>query len=329
MFEGIDFSGFDKVEKNQQKAKATQPAPSGHVELLLTEVIEDPEQPRRRFSDDSLNELAESIKQRGVLQPIVVRPKNSDGQYVIVMGARRYRASQLANVGKIPAIIRVKPSDGYDQMIENIQRENLLHGDIAHFIEQQLARGEKAATIASSLGKPRSWVSLYTGFSQMHETVRDRVEELGIRVAYELQNAIEVNEAATLAYIENAEVITQRGVMAFAKALKGAPRIEQPSIEPDPIALLKAADAAQKDKGVGEMGPITPAFERRVPEGVKHQSSSIVIIVQANERVGRLLLGRSAQQGSRFGVVSFNNGTLEEEVLLDDIRIIEILQIES
>jgi len=160
MFEGIDFSAFDKVEANQKKAKSLleQTPVGGQVELSLVDVMEDPDQPRRHFDQASLEELADSIKKRGVVQPIIVRPKNEAGKYVIVMGARRYRASQLAGVAKIPAVIRVKPSDGYDQMIENIQRENLLHADIARFIEQEIAKGEKPSNIALLLGKPRSWL---------------------------------------------------------------------------------------------------------------------------------------------------------------------------
>jgi len=333
MFEGIDFSAFDKVEENQKQAKSLleQTPVGGQVELSLADVIEDPDQPRRHFDQASLEELADSIKKRGVVQPIIVRPKNEAGKYVIVMGARRYRASQLAGVNKIPAVIRIKPSDGYDQMIENIQRENLLHADIARFIEQEIASGEKPSNIALLLGKPRSWVSLYIGFSQMHEIIQEQVEVLGIRVAYELQKAIEINEAATLDYIRNNESITQRGVMAFARSLRQDLPMESaedsstvPEIGNDiaeetssPIGLNVAAQ---------EQPTNVPASNISSTRGKR--SLPIAIIVQVGGRAGRLMTDRVAGNGSQFGVVSFDNGSRIEEVALSEIKLLEIMMIE-
>ena len=94
-------------------------------ELNIEDIIADPEQPRRHFDDKALNDLANSIKIHGVLQPIVV-VKNGNN-YIIVAGERRYRASKLAKLDKIPAIIR----DLSDQnrlelsLIENLQRADL------------------------------------------------------------------------------------------------------------------------------------------------------------------------------------------------------------
>lgn len=94
-------------------------------ELNIEDIIADPEQPRRHFDEKALNDLANSIKIHGVLQPIVV-VKNGN-KYIIVAGERRYRASKLAKLDKIPAIIR----DLSDQnrlelsLIENLQRADL------------------------------------------------------------------------------------------------------------------------------------------------------------------------------------------------------------
>ena len=94
-------------------------------ELNIEDIIADPEQPRRHFDEKALNDLANSIKIHGVLQPIVVVKKGN--KYIIVAGERRYRASKLAKLDKIPAIIR----DLSDQnrlelsLIENLQRADL------------------------------------------------------------------------------------------------------------------------------------------------------------------------------------------------------------
>lgn len=94
-------------------------------QLSLTDIIPDDNQPRREFNKDALNALAASIKEHGVLQPIVVTKE--DGKYKIVAGERRWRASQIAGLKKIPAIIRTLDSQNRLELsiIENAQREDL------------------------------------------------------------------------------------------------------------------------------------------------------------------------------------------------------------
>ena len=95
-------------------------------QIKLAEIMPDPTQPRRVFDEALLDELAESIRVHGVLQPIVVTP-DSKGNYVIVAGERRYRAATKAGLEKIPALVRTL-SDQHKlelSLIENIQRQNL------------------------------------------------------------------------------------------------------------------------------------------------------------------------------------------------------------
>lgn len=94
-------------------------------QIKLDEIIADPEQPRKAFEQDALDELAVSIKEHGVLQPIIVAPFK--GGYQIVAGERRYRASQIAGLSKIPALVRTL-SDQHKlelSLIENLQRQDL------------------------------------------------------------------------------------------------------------------------------------------------------------------------------------------------------------
>ena len=93
--------------------------------LKLTEIIRDEEQPRREFNKEALEALAASIKEHGVLQPIVVT--REDGKYKIVAGERRWRAAKIAGLDKIPAIIRTLDSQNRLELsiIENAQREDL------------------------------------------------------------------------------------------------------------------------------------------------------------------------------------------------------------
>jgi ParB family transcriptional regulator, chromosome partitioning protein len=94
-------------------------------QIKLTEIIADPDQPRRHFDEMALEEMAASIKEHGILQPIVVTPHN--GNYQIVAGERRYRASLLAGRDKIPAIVRTLSNQHKLELslIENLQRRDL------------------------------------------------------------------------------------------------------------------------------------------------------------------------------------------------------------
>jgi ParB family chromosome partitioning protein len=95
-------------------------------DIDVDKIIPDPEQPRKNFEEDSLNELASSIKEKGVLEPILVR--RVDENFIIIAGERRWRASKIAGKGSVPAIV-LEPKDSIEikeiQIIENLQREDI------------------------------------------------------------------------------------------------------------------------------------------------------------------------------------------------------------
>ena len=99
---------------------------SGAHEISIADIVANPYQPRARFDDDAIRELSTSIKASGVLQPIIVR-RSPDGGFQLVAGERRLRASGLAGLARIPAIIRDVPDGKMLEfaLVENIQRENL------------------------------------------------------------------------------------------------------------------------------------------------------------------------------------------------------------
>lgn len=132
------------------------------LKLLPIERIQpNPDQPRRHFHETEMQELAESIREKGVIQPIVVRPV-SDGQYQIVAGERRWRASQSARLHEIPAIVRDYSDRDIIEIaiIENIQRADLDPIEEAAAYQKLIdAHGYSQEEIARSLGKSRSHVS--------------------------------------------------------------------------------------------------------------------------------------------------------------------------
>jgi ParB/RepB/Spo0J family partition protein len=136
----------------------------GTLELPVKDIEPDPEQPRRDFSDQELDELAASIRDLGILQPIVVRPHpGRGGRYMVVMGERRWRAASKAGRTTIPAIVREIQKKRRAQLVENLQRENLGVMEIARALRSivEESRGESQAAIARAIGKDRAYVTRY------------------------------------------------------------------------------------------------------------------------------------------------------------------------
>ena len=132
-------------------------------EIEISQIAPNPNQPRREFDPESLRELANSIRELGIIQPITLR-KVDDNQYQIIAGERRWRASQLAGLAKIPAYIVDVEDQGVMEMalVENIQREDLNAIEIA-LAYQHLAEttGMTQAMISDRVGKSRAAVTNY------------------------------------------------------------------------------------------------------------------------------------------------------------------------
>ena len=133
----------------------------GVLSLPLISIIQDPSQPRKYFDQDSIEELTLSIKQYGLLQPIIVK-KTTDDKYLIIAGERRWRAANLAGLEEIPVII--KESDDAESftigLIENLQRENLNPLEESEGYEKLIQIFKyKQEELAQILGKSRSHIS--------------------------------------------------------------------------------------------------------------------------------------------------------------------------
>lgn len=132
-------------------------------EVEISRIVPNPNQPRREFDEDALQELSVSIKELGIIQPITLR-QMSDGRYQIIAGERRWRASQLAGLTTIPAyIVTVEDESAMEMaLVENIQREDLNAIEIA-LAYQHLAEttGMTQAKISERVGKSRTAVTNY------------------------------------------------------------------------------------------------------------------------------------------------------------------------
>jgi len=135
-------------------------------------------QPRRDMDPDALEELAESIRQQGIMQPIIVRTVE-EGRYEIIAGERRWRAAQLANLDRVPAIIREVEDDAAVAMalIENIQRENLNSMEEAIALQRLQEEFELTQSeVAEAVGKSRSTVTNLLRLINLTEEVKLMLE---------------------------------------------------------------------------------------------------------------------------------------------------------
>lgn len=164
-------------------------------EIELSKITANPNQPRREFDEVALQELADSIKEIGIIQPITLR-KVSDNSYQIIAGERRYRASIRAGLETIPAYIRTADDENVMEMalIENIQREDLNSIEIAlayqHLQEEYGLTQEK---LSERVGKKRTTITNYL-----------RLLKLPAHIQVALQNrAIDMGHARALLALDN------------------------------------------------------------------------------------------------------------------------------
>ena len=155
---GILNDDNDNVTNNTEENKETVQIPEGEtiVELEIAKIDNNPNQPRKIFDPTALDELAQSIKLYGVIQPILVTPRND--RYLIVAGERRFRASKLADKKTIPAIIKNLSESEVKEiaLLENIQRQDLNPIETARGMKELMDEyGWTQETLSDRLGKSR------------------------------------------------------------------------------------------------------------------------------------------------------------------------------
>ena len=151
--------GLDALISTQEEVETS--GSSSISEIALSQIEANPNQPRREFDEKALEELADSIRNFGIIQPITLR-QLSDDRYQIIAGERRWRASQMAGIQRIPAYIRTADDENMMQMalVENIQREELNPIEVAlayqHLIERYNLKQEE---LSEKIGKNRATIA--------------------------------------------------------------------------------------------------------------------------------------------------------------------------
>lgn len=159
--------------------------------LLLDQIEEDPDQPRTSFDQAELEQLAETIRQYGVLTPVGVRKVEGD-RYRLVYGARRLRASRLAEQTRIPATILSEDKAGLAvQVIENQARANLSNRDLATAVNRLFADGKKVKQIAAICNLKEYQVAAFRSVERLPPVLAERLDHADMRAIYDLFRAWE------------------------------------------------------------------------------------------------------------------------------------------
>lgn len=208
-------------------------------EINIENIDVNPKQPRKQFDDELLQELAESIKQLGIIQPITVK-KISDNKYQLITGERRFRASKLAGLTKIPAYIRIADTDQAMlemALVENIQREELNPIEISISYQRLIEECELTQeNLSDRVGKKRSTVANYLRLLKLPAEI-----QLGLR-----SKKISMGHARALVNIEDPE----NQIMVYHQIIKydfSVRKVEEIVRELKPDAKEKAQISKPKE----------------------------------------------------------------------------------
>ena len=203
----------------------------GFAEVELSEIAPNPQQPRVRFDEESLGELAASITEVGVLQPIVVRPGEPEGTYVLIAGERRVRAAAAAGLTSIPAVIRSAESDERyltEALIENVQRTDLSALEEAAAYRNLLEDfGMTHEAVASRVGKSRSAVTNTLRLLQLPVPIQGMLEREELSAGH-ARALLSLDDEAYAVHIAERAIAEGWSVRTVEDAVKERSVVEEP-----------------------------------------------------------------------------------------------------
>ena len=224
------------------------PANKNELEILPIEQLQPGKyQPRKDMSAEALEDLSNSIKAQGIIQPIVVRP-TGDNRYEIIAGERRWRAAQLAEIDVIPCLIKDVPDKSAVAiaLIENIQREDLNAMEEAIALQRLLTEFELThQEVAQAVGKSRATVSNLLRLNQLNDEVKTLLEHGDIDMGH---------ARALLALTDQQQTVTARMVAAKGLTVRETEK------------LIKKIQQPEKTLIAQEKDPDTKALEQNLTE---------------------------------------------------------------
>ena len=228
------------------------PPDSKYFSAAIEDVYPSPEQPRRRFAEAELAELAQSIRSVGVIQPLVVR-KRPEGGYYLIAGERRWRASQRAGLHNVPVVVHeVSGEQAFERaLIENVQRADLNPVEEALAYQRLCSEyGHTQEQVASRVGKDRSTVANSLRLLKLPPVVRSMVEE----------NTISMGHArALLAFEDTADLVAAAKTVVKSKLSVRAT---------EALARKKQAPTSTKPTPPQDKTPIVRDLEERLTQAL-------------------------------------------------------------
>lgn len=257
------------------------------LQIPVKDIDEDPAQPRQEFDVESMEELENSIRLHGVKTPVSIRPHPTEQKrWILNFGARRLRASKAVGKTTIPAFVDRSHTD-YQQVIENLQREDLKPRELAMFIKKKMDEGEKQAQIAELLGVNRSMVTNHLALIDPPACIEEIYVSgkcLSAKTLYDLRNLHKEFPKDVERWCATAQEITRATVSALSAKLRG-PRNSKASSPQD----------ERKDEG-------------RMLGSIATMPSLIVVF---QDRSGTVDLQHAPQQPNHL-IVHFADGKQEE-----------------
>lgn len=285
--------GLDALFKNTETVEESESPNMLPLRLLQA----NPNQPRKQFDDAALDDLAASIREKGVLQPLLVRPQIVDGQniYEIVAGERRFRASQLAGIREVPVVIR--ELDDMETLaialIENLQREDLTALEEAKGLQElkeqfNLSQEE----LAKQVGKSRSAVANTLRLLQLPDMAQDALST-GTITAGHARAILSVDDIARIDFL--GIIVSQMLTVREAEALAASWKHHKSFIAPEDAK--KESPKAEKPVALKEFQTrLNTLFSSKVIMSGTEQKGKVTLAYNTEEELRELLCKLGIEQ---------------------------------
>ena len=227
----LDLLGDLPVDDSVSSAQEVRALPGSRstkgrpVTVPIESIDEDPANPRADFSDVELDDLAEDIRLRGILVPLVVHPASAKGRHLLHFGARRLRAALRAGLHEVPVVVRDAPADRYAQVAENLIRTDLAPLDLAHFIRQQMDAGDSQAEVSRRLGMNLTTVAHHLSLLDLSPVLADAMKSgrcTSPRTLHELNKLNEQQPDSVRSLIDGEGPITRDAVATLRSQAKAS-----------------------------------------------------------------------------------------------------------